>query len=459
MIIKPERKFGGEMQKHIAACIIRLPKVLARLVGIIDPELFTLDYLAEIVERAIEVHKQGGGMPSRAVLIDACGDTDLIDELLEEDVRDHEYIVREVVDWLRDKALIGAIKDGAIQLRQGESTGVLEMVRAADNLGRALKGSRSYFLRDMDSRIRRYLNPDLRRLIPTGIVHLDQCMLGGLGPGEVGVIMAPTKKGKSHVLVSFGSNMIGALHGLNVVYFSWELHDTKVLERFDNRFAGTVSKHKYDDPRRFTTALKARAKLLVRGEAVVQWWPTRSAGATDMRAVLSEIIACGFKPDVVFADYVDIMKPERRLDEQRRGQEAANMEDLRELAGEFDLPVWTATQANRKSLSKDVVTIEDVAESFEKVQIADAILALCQTKDEKSVNEARIYMTALRDVQDGKFIRCSVDHSRSLWRSLEIIQPSKSRRKKKGDKAEIQKRVMNKAKRISRSRKDGDDAA
>ena len=42
-------------------------------------------------------------------------------------------------------------------------------------------------------------------LIPTGMEHLDR-ILKGLGPGELGLFMAPTGGGKSFALVNVGLN-------------------------------------------------------------------------------------------------------------------------------------------------------------------------------------------------------------------------------------------------------------
>jgi len=64
---------------------------------------------------------------------------------------------------------------------------------------------------------------------------------------------------------------------------------------------------------------------------------------------------------VVIVDYGDIMRAERRMGEMRHEQ-AACFEDLRQLAGEFDVPVWTASQTNRKSLMKTTLNIDDIAE-------------------------------------------------------------------------------------------------
>ena len=64
---------------------------------------------------------------------------------------------------------------------------------------------------------------------------------------------------------------------------------------------------------------------------------------------------------------------------------------------ESNIPIWTASQANRASLAKKVVTEGDIAEDFGKAQTADVILALCQTKQEYDDQEMRIFIAKNRD--------------------------------------------------------------
>ena len=60
------------------------------------------------------------------------------------------------------------------------------------------------------------------------------------------------------------------------------------------------------------------------------------------------------KPDAVIVDYADILKPTTFYKEKRHAT-GETYENLRGIAGEFDIPIWTASQANRSSLEEDVI--------------------------------------------------------------------------------------------------------
>mgnify|MGYP003636398510 CR=1 FL=1 len=44
-------------------------------------------------------------------------------------------------------------------------------------------------------------------------------------------------------------------------------------------------------------------------------------------------------------------------------------EELRGLAGELEVPVWTASQSNRSSASEDIIEADKIAESYSKIMI------------------------------------------------------------------------------------------
>ena len=68
---------------------------------------------------------------------------------------------------------------------------------------------------------------------------MDDICKGGLGKGELGVVIAPTGAGKSMALVHIGAQAVKA--GKTVVYYTLELQDTVVGGRFDSCLTGLPS--------------------------------------------------------------------------------------------------------------------------------------------------------------------------------------------------------------------------
>ena len=113
-------------------------------------------------------------------------------------------------------------------------------------------------------------------------------------------------------------------------------------------------------------------------------------------AILKGKCGCGGDIGAIIDDYLDLVTPVRRYSE-RRFEISSVYEWFRELCGTYNVPGWSASQARRSSLSKDIITMEDIAEDIGKANISDVIIALCQSHDEYYVNQCRLFMAKVRD--------------------------------------------------------------
>ena len=69
-----------------------------------------------------------------------------------------------------------------------------------------------------------------------------------------------------------------------------------------------------------------------------------------------------FKPSILIIDYADIMRSTRTYDSLRHELKLV-YEELRNLAMEMNIPIWTASQANRDSAKAEVVGLENMSEA------------------------------------------------------------------------------------------------
>ena len=92
-----------------------------------------------------------------------------------------------------------------------------------------------------------------------------------------------------------------------------------------------------------------------------------------IRAHVEKCIMQGKKPDVIIVDYADLL---RGHGQEKRHELEGIYEDLRGMAGEYEIPVWTASQANRSALEEDIIDASKISESYGKVMVADFVLSL-----------------------------------------------------------------------------------
>ena len=84
-------------------------------------------------------------------------------------------------------------------------------------------------------------------------------MDGGLGPGELGVVVAPSGVGKTWILTAIGADAVK--RGLSVVHYSMELSEHYVGARYDTVFTqipSTDLKERKDEVKSKIMALKGR---------------------------------------------------------------------------------------------------------------------------------------------------------------------------------------------------------
>ena len=218
-------------------------------------------------------------------------------------------------------------------------------------------------------------------------------MDGGLGKGELGVIVAPAGVGKTWCLQSIGAS--GVKQGLTVIHYTLELNQNYVGLRYDSIFSGvTTSNIKYykEDVQKKITSLN--------GKLLIKYFPTKSASVQTLAAHLKQIELSGIKPDIVIVDYADILMPTGFFREKRHA--IGNIyEDLRGLAGEIEVPIWTASQANRSALEEEIIGADKVAEDYSKVMTADFVMSMSRKVEDKIANTGRFHIIKNRFGVDG----------------------------------------------------------
>ena len=65
---------------------------------------------------------------------------------------------------------------------------------------------------------------------------------------------------------------------------------------------------------------------------------------------------------------------------------------MRGLAGEYEIPVFSASQSNRSSADSDIVTGDQIASSFAKIMVADFIISLSRKVTDKIAGTGRFFI-------------------------------------------------------------------
>tara|TARA_Y100000592_G_scaffold10630_1_gene15043 strand:- start:850 stop:2202 length:1353 start_codon:yes stop_codon:yes gene_type:complete len=302
---------------------------------------------------------------------------------------DLDFIQDKCLDFFKNQTLKNAILESVeIMESKGDYDIIKKLVDDALNAGTERNIGHEYV-----EHIEERYSETARETVETGWDVIDELTQGGLGGGELGVIVAPAGVGKTWVLAAIGANAMK--RGKHIVHYSLELNESYVGLRYDSIFTGIANqnlKYHKEDVQSEMDKLK--------GDLVIKYFPTKTASVNTLSAHLKRIINFGTQVDMVVVDYADILKDMGGSREVRHA--LGNIyEDLRGLAGEFQIPIWTASQANRSALDEDVIEATKVSESYQKVMTADFVMSLSRKVEDKIGNTGRFHVIKNRFGPDG----------------------------------------------------------
>lgn len=395
-------KFGKSFQEKLVQSMFYDRSFFDQMSDVFDPYFLEVKYLRLFYERLANYRQKFEKHPSVDIMASIIKtEMEEESEVLQKQVKDYfarivatsqvedeEYVKVTALDFCKKQKLKEAIMKSVGLLKTSSFDQISEVINQAMKLG--LDNDHGYdYLIDFEERfLKRSRNP-----MTTGWKIIDDITKGGLGRGELGVVIAPTGAGKSMALVHLGAQAIN--EGKNVVYYTLELQDTVVASRFDS----CITSVKLQDLHSFKDLIYDQVKEL-EGKLIVKEYPTKSANVNKLKQHLEKLRRSGFEPDLICVDYGDLLQPISSYKEKRIELETI-YEDLRGMAQEFECPVWTASQTNRSGLNAEVVTMESISEAFNKCFVADLIFTLSRTITDKNNNTGRIFVAKNRNGPDG----------------------------------------------------------
>jgi replicative DNA helicase len=281
------------------------------------------------------------------------------------------------------------------------------------------------FFEDMEARF-----VDIHRATsPTGIKELDdpQVFDGGLGRGELGVVVAPTGVGKSHWLVAMGAEAMRA--GKTVVHYTLELSETLTGKRYDANLTNIPVNDLVVNKSKVAEYYENNDH----GRLIIKEYAMRSASVVTIKNHLEKIKLRGYTPSLVLIDYADIMRSTKTYDSLRHELQLI-YEELRQTAKEYNVPIWTASQSNREGSSQEYVGLHNMSEAYGKAMTADVVVTISRKPEEKATGAARIFVAKNRAGKDGLLFPVHVDTARSKFRVMsedEVMELNPEKKLKK----------------------------
>ena len=367
-------KYGKDFQEDLCHLILDDRPFADQIFEVLDINFLELKYLRVFTEKVLEYREKYVMHPNRKVMVtiikSGLGDhseatrKQIVDYfsrvMIKEVVENSQFIKDTALDFCRKQKLKEAMVKSAKLINTCSFDEISKLINDAIILGESNDFGYDY-VKDFEKRF----ELKARNPISTAWSEFDTLMGGGLGSGELGVVIAPTGAGKSMVLAHLGAVAVKA--GKTVVHYTLELSDVVVAQRYDS----CITKVSLN-----------------------------SASVNTLRSHLERLKTRDIKVDTIIVDYGDLLKPVTKNKEKRVELESI-YEGLRGLAQEFECPIWTASQTNRSGLNAEVITMEAISEAFSKCFVADFIFTVSRTVQDKQTNGGRFFVAKNRFGPDG----------------------------------------------------------
>ena len=296
-----------------------------------------------------------------------------------------QWLVDKTEEFCQDKAIYNAVME-SISIIDGKSKSKNRQAIPSilsEALGVEFDSHVGHdFLDDYEERYDFYHTVEER--IPFDLDYFNRITKGGIPRKSLNIILAGTGVGKSLALCHFAANNL--MEGKNVLYITLEMAEEKIAERIDANLLNIPMDQLEQLPKQMYEKKIAELRGKTPGKLIIKEYPTASAHSGHFRHLINELkIKKSFVPDIIYVDYLNICASSRI-----KGMGGsinsysfvkAIAEELRGLAVEKDVPVFSATQTTRSGYTNSDPGLEDTSESFGLPATADFMIALISTEE------------------------------------------------------------------------------
>lgn len=269
---------------------------------------------------------------------------------------------------------------------------------------------------EITENIEKALRKEFRKTLPTGVSVIDTLTGGGLGKGEIGLILTPSGVGKTTMLTKIANTAYELEYNVCQIVFE----DT--VEQIQRKHYTIWTKYPLSkiDENNKTVEKLVKEKIensKNRGHLVIKRFSQENTTMMDIRNWITRYQKkWGYTFDLVVLDYLDCLESHKKSVD-RNEAELAIIKSFEAMAADFDIPAWTAIQSNRSGFDAEFVEAHQTGGSIKRIQKAHFFMSVAKTPDQKEAQLANIRIIKARFAQDGQtFQDCRFNND-----TLEIV--------------------------------------
>ena len=316
---------------------------------------------------------------------------DLVASVTQEDT-DLKWLTDTTEKFCKDRAVHNAVLEGITILEGKDKTRTPESLPSllSDALGVSFDKHVGHdYIEDAGERFDWYHTKEKR--YPFDLSYFNRITKGGIPSKTLNIALAGTGVGKSLFMCHAASAFL--TQGLNVLYITLEMAEERIAERIDANLFDISMDDIRSMPKELYDSKVKKLEDKTNGRLVIKEYPTASAHSGHFKALINELaLKKSFKPQVIFIDYLNICASARF-----KGGNISSYfyikaiaEELRGLAVEHDVPIFSATQTTRTGFVSTDIGLEDTSESFGLPATADFMFALMSNEELEGLGQMKV---------------------------------------------------------------------
>ena len=316
---------------------------------------------------------------------------ELVNTLNNEEV-EQQWLLDTTEKFCKDRAVHNAVLDGIKILDGKDKKRTPEAIPTilSDALAVSFDNHIGHdYIEDAEARFKYYHTKEKKYQFD--LSYFNRITKGGVPSKTLNIALAGTGVGKSLFMCHCASAYLAL--GLNVLYITLEMAEERIAERIDANLLDTTIDDLHALPKDLYDSKILKVKNKTNGQLIIKEYPTASAHSGHFRALFNELaLKKSFRPDVVFVDYLNICASARF-----KGGNISSYfyikaiaEELRGLAVEFNVPIFSATQTTRTGFVSTDIGLEDTSESFGLPATADFMFALMSNEELEQLGQMKV---------------------------------------------------------------------
>ncbi len=254
--------------------------------------------------------------------------------------------------------------------------------------------------------------------VATNLPSVNLVTQGGPGGGNLCVIVAQSNFGKSNALVALARQV--ALDGKKALYISLETDGIQLIQRALAGLTNLTQETLKEHPGLITQKVKD-----VKGDIKFIELKATQAFMDKIAMQIDQVKGQGFFPDLIMIDGLNQVKPSQGMRFSNSNDKFEYIaEEMRDLAKELDLPIYTCFQSNRGGFNTEMADEQNIGKAIEVYQVCDFMLMFTQSIPQQETSECHVQVLKNRLGPKGLTLKLQYDPNKCVFTEVETVQRS-----------------------------------